>query len=365
MAEPAVTAVGLVQLVDLYEGDVFDRLDHQLGDAFPPGDVEVLCRVGVDQQDLQLAPVTRVDQTGGVETRDAVLERQAAAGLDEARVTDGNRHGHTRVNQRPSPAVGQGQILAGTQVDPRVTGFGVLRERQLGIQADNFHVQHFGEITGHRQELSQTARTLVPVLAWMDLEMTGLDATRDVIVEIATLITDDDLNIIAEGPDLVIHATDAQLEMMEPIVVAMHKHSGLTEEIRSSTITLEQAGEATLAFLKEHIPEAGTVPLCGNSIGMDRRFLTSYLPEIEGYLHYRSVDVSTIKELARRWYPEDLSGYRKKSSAHRAMDDIKESVAELRYWREKVFREPAPAAPVDTAVTPATADSQEPGAPDT
>ena len=170
--------------------------------------------------------------------------------------------------------------------------------------------------------------------------MTGLDATRDVIVEIATLITDDDLNIIAEGPDLVIHATDEQLAAMEQVVVDMHANSGLTDEIRASTVTLEQAGEATFAFLKTHIPEPRTVPLCGNSIGMDRRFLTAYLPEIEEYLHYRSVDVSTIKELARRWYPEDLQGYQKKSSAHRAMDDIKESVAELRYWRERVFRAP-------------------------
>lgn len=177
--------------------------------------------------------------------------------------------------------------------------------------------------------------------------MTGLDATKHVIVEIATLITDDELNIIAEGPDLVVHATDEQLDMMEPVVVAMHRHSGLTDEIRSSTITLEEAGAATLAFLQEHIAEPKTVPLCGNSIGMDRRFLTAYLPEIEEFLHYRSVDVSTIKELARRWYPEDLSGFRKKSSAHRAMDDIKESVAEMRYWREKVFRAPTPVEPAD------------------
>ncbi|MGB3411172.1 MAG: oligoribonuclease [Microthrixaceae bacterium] len=206
--------------------------------------------------------------------------------------------------------------------------------------------------------MSLTARTLVPVLAWMDLEMTGLDATKDVIVEIATLITDDELNIIAEGPDLVVHATDEQLEMMEPVVVAMHKHSGLTEEIRSSTITLEEAGAATFAFLKEHIPEAGKVPLCGNSIGMDRRFLTAYLPEIEEFLHYRSIDVSTVKELARRWYPEDLAGYRKKSSAHRAMDDIKESVAEMRYWREKVFRTPTAEPPATAAAPPDPAVSQ-------
>ena len=191
--------------------------------------------------------------------------------------------------------------------------------------------------------------------------MTGLDATRDVIVEIATLITDDDLNIIAEGPDLVIHATDEQLAGMEQIVVDMHAHSGLTDEIRTSTMTLEEAGAATLAFLEEHITEPRTVPLCGNSIGMDRRFLTAYLPEIEEYLHYRSVDVSTIKELARRWYPEDMSGHQKKSSAHRAMDDIRESVSELRYWRERVFRAPTPQpdAP-DAPDAPGTAVAADP-----
>lgn len=168
--------------------------------------------------------------------------------------------------------------------------------------------------------------------------MTGLDATRDVIVEIATLITDDDLNIVAEGPDLVIHATEDQLAGMDQVVVDMHTSSGLLEEIRASTVSLEDAGAATFEFLKAHIPEPRTVPLCGNSIGMDRRFLTAYLPQIEEYLHYRSVDVSTIKELARRWYPADLAEFRKSSSAHRAMDDIRQSVAELQFWRERVFR---------------------------
>ena len=172
----------------------------------------------------------------------------------------------------------------------------------------------------------------------MDLEMTGLDATEHVIVEIATLITDDDLNIIAEGPDLVIHTSEEELAKMDPVVVAMHKASGLTEEIRASKVTLAEAGAATLAFLGDHIPEPGTVPLCGNSIGMDRRFLAAYLPEIENYLHYRSIDVSTVKELAKRWYPGEVTSYKKKASSHRAMDDIKESVLELRYWREQVFR---------------------------
>lgn len=169
--------------------------------------------------------------------------------------------------------------------------------------------------------------------------MTGLDATRDVIVEIATLITDDELNIVAEGPDLVIHATEEQLAGMDQIVVDMHTSSGLLDQIRASTVTVPEAGAATLEFLKAHIAEPRTVPLCGNSIGMDRRFLTAYLPEIEEFLHYRSVDVSTIKELARRWYPADLAEFRKSTSAHRAMDDIRQSVAELRYWRERVFRE--------------------------
>lgn len=176
------------------------------------------------------------------------------------------------------------------------------------------------------------------MLAWMDLEMTGLDPAKDVIVEIATLITDDELEIVAEGPDLVVHATEQQLAGMDPVVVDMHTSSGLLEQIRASTITLDQAGEATLAFLREHIEQPRTVPLCGNSIGMDRRFLAAYLPDIEQFLHYRSVDVSTIKELARRWYPADLSNLRKGNSAHRAMDDIVQSVEELRYWRERVFR---------------------------
>jgi oligoribonuclease len=171
----------------------------------------------------------------------------------------------------------------------------------------------------------------------MDLEMTGLDPATNVIVEIATLITDDDLTVVAEGPDLVVHTTEEELGKMDDVVVDMHTRSGLLDAIRSSEITLEEAGAATLAFIKEHVPEPRTVPLCGNSIGMDRRFLAVHLPEIEDYLHYRSIDVSTIKELARRWYPGSLDGLSKKSSAHRAMDDIKESVAELLYWREKVF----------------------------
>lgn len=180
------------------------------------------------------------------------------------------------------------------------------------------------------------------MLVWMDLEMTGLDHTRDLIVEIATLITDDELEIIAEGPDLVIHQPDEDLERMDPVVTEMHRSSGLLDAIRASDITLEQAGAETLDFIRHHVPEPGTVPLCGNSIGMDRRFLAAYLPEIEGHLHYRSIDVSTIKELARRWYPDALAAAPKKATSHRALDDIRDSVAELRYWRQTVFRESIP-----------------------
>jgi oligoribonuclease len=173
----------------------------------------------------------------------------------------------------------------------------------------------------------------------MDLEMTGLDAGRHVIVEIATLITDDDLAIVAEGPDLVIGATEAQLADMDDFVREMHTTSGLLEEIRASDLTLEDAGKITGEFIKTHVTKARTVPLAGNSIGTDRRFLTAYLPDIEEYLHYRSVDVSTVKELAVRWYPEAAAAAPKKAGGHRAMDDIKESLAELAYYRSTVFRE--------------------------
>ncbi|CAB4754294.1 unannotated protein [freshwater metagenome] len=173
----------------------------------------------------------------------------------------------------------------------------------------------------------------------MDLEMTGLDPATEVIVEIATLITDDELNVIAEGPDLVISQPEAVLVAMDPFVVQMHTSSGLLTAIRESTITLEQAGMQTLEFLKKHIPEPRTIPLCGNSIGTDRRFLAKYLPEIENHLHYRSVDVSTIKELVKRWYPGLEITRPTKAGAHRALDDVQESIRELKFYRENVFKE--------------------------
>lgn len=179
-----------------------------------------------------------------------------------------------------------------------------------------------------------------PMLVWMDLEMTGLEPDRHVIVEIATIVTDDDLTIVAEGPDLVVHANDAQLAEMDDFVVDMHTRSGLLELIQGSSITLEEASEQTFDFIKQHIKKARSVPLCGNSIGTDRRFLDVYMPEIENYLHYRSVDVSTIKELARRWNLEVMKGVPQKQTSHRALDDIRESIAELKHYRDHLFKMP-------------------------
>lgn len=171
----------------------------------------------------------------------------------------------------------------------------------------------------------------------MDLEMTGLDPARHVIVEIATLLTDDELRPIAEGPDIVVRATSDQLDQMDDVVRTMHTRSGLLAAIQTSAIAMADAGRQTLEFLRTHIAEPRTVPLCGNSIGTDRRFLAAQLPEVENFLHYRSIDVSSIKELCRRWYPDVLPGAPDKREAHRALDDIRESIAELAYYRSTIF----------------------------
>jgi oligoribonuclease len=175
------------------------------------------------------------------------------------------------------------------------------------------------------------------MLAWIDLEMTGLDPARHTIVEIACLITDDDLTLLEEGPDLVVHASPEQVADMDPYVRTMHTRSGLMADMEASSLTLAEAGAQTLAFLQKHIHEAHTVPLAGNSIGTDRRFLATQLPEIEDYLHYRSVDVSTVKELCRRWLPEVYKAAPVKKGGHRALQDIRESVAELAYYRAAIF----------------------------
>jgi oligoribonuclease len=175
------------------------------------------------------------------------------------------------------------------------------------------------------------------MLAWIDLEMTGLDPARHTIVEIAALITDDDLAIVGEGPDLVVHPSAEQLAEMDDVVRTMHTRSGLLADMEASTLTLADAGAETLAFLQKHIRQPGTVPLAGNSIGTDRRFLAAQLPAIEDYLHYRSVDVSTIKELCRRWRPEVYRAAPEKKGGHRALQDIRESVTELAYYRAAIF----------------------------
>jgi len=175
------------------------------------------------------------------------------------------------------------------------------------------------------------------MLVWMDLEMTGLEPARHVIVEIATIITDDQLEIVAEGPDLVIHADEVQLSEMDDFVTDMHTKSGLLEQIRLSSTHLEEATQLTLDFIMEHVKKPRSVPLCGNSIGTDRRFLDAYMPEIENFLHYRSIDVSTAKELARRWNPAVLKGVPQKETSHRALDDIRESITELRHYKEHLF----------------------------
>ena len=181
--------------------------------------------------------------------------------------------------------------------------------------------------------------------------MTGLDPATNVIVEIATMVTDDDLTIVAEGPDLVVHQPEEAMAGMDKVVRKMHAASGLTEAVAASTLSLADAGAATLDFIKAHVREARTVPLCGNSIATDRRFLAAYLPEIENWLHYRSIDVSTVKELCRRWYPSAYEVAPEKKGSHRALDDIRESIAELAYYRHAIFA--APPAVVADAVTDA------------
>jgi oligoribonuclease len=174
-------------------------------------------------------------------------------------------------------------------------------------------------------------------LVWMDCEMTGLDLRRDALVEIAVLVTDSELNILDEGIDLVIAAPDVLLDTMLPVVRDMHTASGLTEAVRASTVTIAAAEQLVLDYLRRLVPEARTVPLCGNSIATDRAFLARDMPELDGFLHYRMVDVSSIKELCRRWYPRVYFSQPQKGLAHRALADIKESIRELRYYRGTVF----------------------------
>lgn len=169
-------------------------------------------------------------------------------------------------------------------------------------------------------------------LIWIDLEMTGLDPERDRIIEIATIVTDQNLNILAEGPVFAIHQPAEQLALMDEWNVTTHSASGLVDRVKASVISERDAELQTIAFLEQWVP-ANCSPICGNSIGQDRRFLYRYMPELEKYFHYRYLDVSTLKELARRWKPEILTGITK-SSSHKALDDIRDSINELAYYRE-------------------------------
>ena len=170
--------------------------------------------------------------------------------------------------------------------------------------------------------------------------MTGLDLRKDALIEVAALVTDPDLNVLGEGVDLVIHADDEALEGMPEIVRAMHEKSGLTEAARRSTVTLTEAEDRLLDYIGSHVADPRTAPLCGNSIATDRSFLSRHLPELDAWFHYRSIDVSTVKELCRRWYPEAFKAAPVKAGGHRAMDDIRESVAELAYYRTAIFLPP-------------------------
>jgi len=174
-----------------------------------------------------------------------------------------------------------------------------------------------------------------PPLVWIDLEMSGLDPDACRIMEIATLVTDAELEIVAEGVDIVVHQPDAVLDAMDEWCTSHHGESGLTAAVKASKVSLAEAEAQTLAFLQP-LCEAGTSPLCGNSIWQDRRFIARYMPKLDAFLHYRMIDVSTVKELTRRWYPDAKAPA--KGESHRALDDIRESIAELKFYREAVFK---------------------------
>ncbi|MFF3854027.1 oligoribonuclease [Micromonospora sp. NPDC002575] len=186
------------------------------------------------------------------------------------------------------------------------------------------------------------------LLVWIDCEMTGLDLGRDALIEVAALVTDPDLNVLGDGVDVVIHADEAALEAMPEIVRTMHAKSGLTEEVRRSAVTLAEAEDLVLDYVTSHVKDARSAPLCGNSIATDRGFIARDMPRLDAHLHYRMIDVSSIKELCRRWYPRVYFGQPRKGLAHRALADIRESIRELEYYRRTIFV-PLPGPDVDSA----------------
>ena len=179
-------------------------------------------------------------------------------------------------------------------------------------------------------------------IVWADCEMTGLEPDRHVLVEIAVIVTDSQLNPLDEGIDLVIHASEDELAEMDDYVTKMHGSSGLTEQIRESSITVAEAEAQVLAYIKQFVPMPGMAPLAGNSIATDRTFITKYMPDLDNYLHYRMIDVSSIKELARRWHPRIYNGQPDKGMSHRALADIRESIRELAFYREAMFVSESP-----------------------
>ena len=189
---------------------------------------------------------------------------------------------------------------------------------------------------------------------WIDCEMTGLDLARDALIEVAVLVTDAELQLLDDGLDLVIHVADDVLDTMIPFVRDMHASSGLTDAVRASTITLGDAEAQVLDYVKQHVPEANAAPLCGNSIATDRGFLSRDMPALDAHLHYRMIDVSSVKELAKRWYPRVYQSQPEKGLAHRALADIKESIQELQYYRSTLFV-PPPGPTLDEAQAAARA----------
>ncbi|MEU1997498.1 oligoribonuclease [Nocardia gamkensis] len=194
-------------------------------------------------------------------------------------------------------------------------------------------------------------------MVWMDCEMTGLRLDSDKLIEVAALVTDSDLNILGEGVDIVIHADDDALAAMPAVVADMHARSGLTEEVRRSTVTLEEAEQRVLDYIRQYIPTPRTVPLAGNSIATDRGFIARDMPLLDAHLHYRMVDVSSIKELCRRWYPRIYFGQPEKGLSHRALADIQESIRELEYYRRTAFV--APPGPSTTEIAAIAAEVSE------
>jgi oligoribonuclease len=196
------------------------------------------------------------------------------------------------------------------------------------------------------------------LLVWVDCEMTGLDLGRDVLIEVAALVTDPELNILGDGVDVVIHAEESILGAMVEIVREMHDKSGLTDATRASTVTVTQAEDMVMEYVTSLVKEPRTAPLCGNSIATDRGFLAREMPRFDAYLHYRMIDVSSIKELCRRWFPRTYFGQPAKGLAHRALADIRESIRELEYYRRTIFV-PPPGPDVDAAKAIATAVAAE------